>query len=100
MPQTIADAWINHHPLATPTGPPVAEVLTVAKRDLRAGETLDGVGGYTCYGAVDTRDGARDLLPIALAHGAVLQTDIACDAPIPMDAVEIQDSPIVALRDR
>ena len=55
MAETIADVWINGHALATPAGPPVAEVVTMAKRDLRAGESLDGIGGYTCYGAIDTR---------------------------------------------
>ena len=60
MAETIADAWINGHSLATPAGPPVAEVVTMAKRDLRLGESLDGIGGFTCYGAIDTRArGAR-----------------------------------------
>ena len=59
MPETIADVWINGHALASAVSPPVAEVVTMAKRDLRAGETLDGIGGYTCYGVVDTRGGLR-----------------------------------------
>jgi predicted homoserine dehydrogenase-like protein len=96
--ETIADVWINGHALATPTGPPVAEVVTMAKRDLRAGEQLDGIGGFTCYGAVDTRSRARGLLPIAWAHGAVLRTDVARDAPVPLDGVDIDDSlDVVAL---
>jgi predicted homoserine dehydrogenase-like protein len=71
----------------------------MAKRDLRAGETLDGIGGFTCYGAIDTRAGARGLLHIALAEGAVLRTDVPRDQPVPLDAVEIDESSeIVALR--
>jgi predicted homoserine dehydrogenase-like protein len=101
MAETIADVWINGHALATPAGPPVAEVVTMAKRDLRAGEPLDGIGGYTCYGAIDTRAGADGLLPIALAQGAVLRTDVPCDAPVALDAVDVDDSAeIVALRRR
>jgi len=101
MAETIADVWINGHALATPVGPPVAEVITVAKRDLRVGESLDGIGGYTCYGAIDTRARASGLLPIGLAKGAVLRADVSCDAPVPIDAVEIDESSeIVALRRR
>ena len=58
MAETIADVWINGHALATPVGPPVADVVTMAKRDLRAGESLDGIGGFTCYGAIDTLSGS------------------------------------------
>ena len=101
MAETIADAWINGHALATPAGPPVAEVITLAKRDLRAGEALDGIGGYTCYGAIDTRAGASGVLPITMARGAVLLTDVPRDAPIPLDAVELDESSeIAALRRR
>jgi len=101
MPETIADVWINGHALAVPPGPPVAEVVTVAKRDLRAGELLDGIGGYMCYGLIDTRARADGLLPIAFARGARLTADVACDAPIALDAVELdEDAPIVRLRAR
>lgn len=60
-----------------PTGAPrawVADVVAVAKRDLAAGEVLDGEGGYRVWGkllpaAESRRAGA---LPIGLAHGARL----------------------------
>ena len=101
MPETIADVWINGHALVTPPGPPVADVVAVAKRDLRAGELLDGIGGYTCYGHIDTWERADGLLPIAFAHGARLRSDVVRDAPIALDAVELDDgTPIVALRAR
>jgi predicted homoserine dehydrogenase-like protein len=64
-----------------PTGQPRgfrADVAAVAKRDLRAGERLDGEGGYTVWGklmrAADSlRIGA---LPIGLAHGVNLTRDV------------------------
>ena len=34
-------------------GGPVTEVVALAKRDLRAGETLDGIGGFTVYGMLE-----------------------------------------------
>ena len=100
MPETIADVWINGHALATPPGPPVADVVTMAKRDLQAGETLDGIGGYTCYGAVDTR-AAAGCSRSPWHEGAVLRTLCHADAPVPLDAVEIDESSeIAALRRR
>ena len=54
-----------------PLDHPVAEVMTVAKRDLRPGETLDEFGGYTVYGLMDRAEEAFRLssLPIDLADG-------------------------------
>jgi predicted homoserine dehydrogenase-like protein len=60
-----------------PTGQPHdfrGDVVAVAKRDLRAGERLDGEGGYTVWGkllpaSASLRSGA---LPIGLAHGVRL----------------------------
>jgi predicted homoserine dehydrogenase-like protein len=46
---TIARAFIQHDPTVTPIDGPVCEVLTMAKRDLKAGERLDGVGGFCAY---------------------------------------------------
>jgi len=44
-------------------------VLTMAKRDLRAGEVLDGIGGFTCYGTIDNAEVVRreQLLPMGLS---------------------------------
>jgi predicted homoserine dehydrogenase-like protein len=64
-----------------PTGQPrgfLGDVASVAKRRLRAGEMLDGEGGYTVWGkllpATATLD--RDALPIGLAHRVRLVRDI------------------------
>ena len=60
-----------------PDGGPVCEVLTVAKRDLKAGERLDGVGGFCTYGLVDNAPAARarSALPISLSEGCILRRD-------------------------
>ena len=47
---TIARAAVHKDPTVAPIGGPVCEVLTIAKRDLKAGERLDGVGGFCTYG--------------------------------------------------
>ncbi len=62
-----------------PTGvarAPIAEVACRAKRDLRAGETIDGEGGEHVYGMLRARDRRqrRRALPMGLARGARLVT--------------------------
>jgi predicted homoserine dehydrogenase-like protein len=63
------------------TGTPLewrADVVAVAKRNLKAGDVLDGEGGYTVYGKLvpASRSLAEDLLPIGLAHGVKVKRDM------------------------
>jgi len=99
MPRSIAEVALDGDPLWSPVGPPVADVVAVAKRDLRPGDVLDGIGGDCCYGQIDTVDGASGLLPIAFTEHARVVRSVAQDAPVALDAVEIDDTaPIVRLR--
>src|SRR5258705_8953260 len=50
---TIGRAAIHRDPTVAPIAGPVCEVVTVAKRNLRAGERLDGIGGFFNYWVVD-----------------------------------------------
>jgi predicted homoserine dehydrogenase-like protein len=55
------------------------DVVAVAKRALRAGEKLDGEGGYTVWGKLvpAVRSRAENALPIGLAHDVPLTCDVA-----------------------
>ena len=53
-PLTVAKLVIDHEPTIIPIAGPVSECITVAKKDLKAGETIDGIGGYTTYGSIAT----------------------------------------------
>ncbi|QNH53422.1 NAD(P)-dependent oxidoreductase [Selenomonas timonae] len=53
-PLTVASIVIDGEPTIIPLDGPVSECITVAKRDLKAGETIDGIGGYTTYGSIAT----------------------------------------------
>ena len=78
IPSTIARAVIHRDATVTPLNGPACEVVTVAKRDLKAGERLDGVGGFCAYGLIDNYVAARaeNALPIALSEDCVLIRDI------------------------
>jgi len=79
---TIGRAVVHHDPTVTPIAGPVCEVVAIAKRDLKAGERLDGVGGFCTYGLIDNRDAARAMraLPIGLSDGRELIRDVPKDA--------------------
>jgi predicted homoserine dehydrogenase-like protein len=89
IPSTIGRAVIHQDPTVAPLAGPVCEVVTIAKRDLKAGERLDGVGGFCSYGLIDNRAAARadDALPIGLSEDCVLRRDVAKDNVISFDDV-------------
>jgi predicted homoserine dehydrogenase-like protein len=77
-----------------PTGQPQGfrgDVVAVAKRDLRAGETLDGEGGYTVWGKLMPAQASLKVgaLPIGLAHRVKLNKAIAHGAVVGWSDVEI-----------
>jgi predicted homoserine dehydrogenase-like protein len=77
------------------------DAVAVAKRDLKAGEMLDGEGGYTVYGrlAPAARSKANRMLPIGLAHGIRLTRDVAAGAVVTEDDVAL-DAERLAVRVR
>jgi predicted homoserine dehydrogenase-like protein len=87
---TIGRAVIDRDPTVAPIAGPVCEVVTVAKRDLGAGERLDGVGGFCAYGLIDNAAAARAsaALPIGLSEGCVLRRDVSKDDVVSFDDVE------------
>jgi predicted homoserine dehydrogenase-like protein len=86
------------------TGAPIgfyADVVTVAKKDLGVGETLDGEGGYTVYGRLMPAQDSLGLtaLPLGLAHGAKLRRAVAAGDTLKWADVEIEtDQEYVDLR--
>src|SRR6516225_4189057 len=78
---TLGRAVVHRDATVAPMGGPVCEVLTIAKRDLKAGVRLDGIGGFCTYGLIDNSAAARAIsaLPIGLSEGCVLKRDISKD---------------------
>ena len=66
------------------------DCVATAKRALKAGETLDGEGGYTVWGKLmAARDSAaKRALPIGLAHKVKLTRDVAEGATVSWDDVD------------
>jgi predicted homoserine dehydrogenase-like protein len=91
IPHTIARAVLFQDPTVTPLGAPCCEVVSVSKRKLSAGEELDGIGGFTCYGSIENAATAqqRHLLPMGLSRGCRLKVDIPADREIAYNDVEL-----------
>ena len=87
-PSLVAEHW-------------TAEVAAVTKRDLVAGEAIDGVGGSMVAGIIDAAaDFRRDgLVPLGVLAGARLTRNVPVGALLTTADVELdQSSTIVALR--
>jgi predicted homoserine dehydrogenase-like protein len=95
---TIGRAIVHRDATVAPIAGPVCEVVTVAKRDLKAGERLDGIGGFCAYGLIENAATARAMsaLPIGLSEGCVLHKDVMKDAVLSFsDVAEPARDPLV-----
>lgn len=98
-PISVARAVIYGEATITSLPNPTAEVVAVAKRDLRPGEKLGPIGASDYYGNVRDTDSASRMLPLGLAAGATVTQSVAKGVEIPRSAVEPADgSFIVELR--
>jgi len=75
-----------------------AEVAAGAKRDLRAGEVIDGIGGDRVYGVIASAEQVKadHLVPLGLIAGARLTRDVRQDEVITQDDVEIDTTTTIA----
>ncbi|MBV9637186.1 MAG: NAD(P)-dependent oxidoreductase [Methylobacteriaceae bacterium] len=91
VPFTLARAVIMKDAAITPCGAPCVDVVAAAKRDLEAGEILDGLGHYMTYGLCENAQvvHAQRLIPIGLAEGCRLRRKIERDQILGYDDVEI-----------
>jgi predicted homoserine dehydrogenase-like protein len=91
VPNAIARVALLSDSVAKPLGGPVVEVCAVAKRDLRGGEVLDDYGMYLTYGeAVNSDEMCKArYLPEGLVEGCKLTRDVAKDAVITYDDIQL-----------
>jgi predicted homoserine dehydrogenase-like protein len=91
VPLSVARVALFKDVIIAPLAGPVVDVITTAKVDLQAGETLDGLGGYHTYGQCENADVvSRDnLLPMGLAEGCRLKRSVTKDQVLTYDDVEL-----------
>ncbi len=99
-PLTIAEAILDRVPSLAPTHWN-AEVVAGAKRELKAGDTIDGIGGTTVYGVIESATATKEqnLVPLGLLDGATLLRDVPIDGVLTADDVKLRPgTTIEALR--
>jgi predicted homoserine dehydrogenase-like protein len=97
---SVASVGLRGEPTGCATGFR-ADAVATAKRPLRAGEVLDGEGGYTVVGRLMPADDslARECLPLGLAHGCKLTRPVAAGEALRWADVAVDaSSPAVRLR--
>ncbi|HVR67786.1 MAG TPA: flagellar biosynthesis protein FlgA, partial [Verrucomicrobiae bacterium] len=90
---SVASACLRGEATGSPTGFR-GDAVATAKRDLAAGETLDGEGGFTVWGklmpaAASLRVGA---LPIGLAHHVKLRNAVKVGATVRWSDVVVEEN--------
>lgn len=73
------------------------DVITLAKKELKAGEYIDGLGGFATYGECENYGISKqeNLLPIGAAQGCKLKNDIKMDQALTYDDVILPKSRLV-----
>ncbi len=97
-PLTVAKLIIDGETTIVPKGGLVSECITVAKKDLKAGETIDGIGGYTTYGSIATKEesDAKGYVPYGLVtKGARMLKDAKKGQLLTLDMVELDTSTLI-----
>jgi predicted homoserine dehydrogenase-like protein len=91
VPLTVARAVLFRDAAVAPLAGPVCDVIAQAKRDLKAGEVLDGIGGFLTYGSIEnsTVCQAENLLPMGLSEGCRLKHDVSIDHALTYADVEV-----------
>jgi len=97
-PLTIYNACVNNEATIAPTCGMVADTITVAKKDLKAGERLDSIGGYTVYGSLERYEIAKreKLVPIGLINDrTILKRDVKKGEFITYDMIDLDESTLL-----
>ncbi len=94
-PLSVARAVIHNEAGIVSRERPSAEVVTVAKRDLDAGEKLGDIGGPDYYGWVYKVSEAEGMLPLGLAAGARTTRPVPKGSVISRMGVELAENSFV-----
>ena len=97
VPNSVARAVLFGDATIAAEGAPRVDVVTAAKVDLKAGELLDGIGGFKTYGLAENAEtaAAQRLLPMGLAENCVVSRDIARDSVLTYDDVDVPPGRLV-----
>lgn len=97
-PRTIAKAVLEHDHAIVPQGAPVSDTVAVTKKDIKAGERVDGIGGYCVRGVIEKHSETLEKghIPIGLIVGnTIAKRDIPEGTFITEEDVELDTTTTV-----
>jgi len=91
---TVAEVVLNKRAILKPDSGFKTNVFAYAKKDLKKGETLDGLGGFCSYGLIEncTENKSKAGLPSCLAEDVLLKRDIPKDGKIYLEDIEYDEN--------
>jgi predicted homoserine dehydrogenase-like protein len=91
VPISVARVVLCGDAVIQPLGAPMVDVVATGKRALRAGEVIDGLGGFMTYGEAESyaTSRAQGLLPMGVAEGCRLKRDLPKDAALTYADVDL-----------
>lgn len=97
VPNTIARAVVFNDATIAPMGAPQVDVIAIAKKGLKAGEEIDGIGYYMTYGVCENSEivDSENLLPLGIAECCTLKNDIEKDQALTYDDVEVPENRLI-----
>jgi predicted homoserine dehydrogenase-like protein len=97
VPLSVARVALFRDVVIAPTHGPRVDVVAAAKVDLKAGDLIDGLGGYKTYGLCENADTthAQRLLPMGLAEGCRLRRDVAKDQVLTYADVDLPGARLI-----
>ncbi|MBA7561008.1 hypothetical protein ES708_02642 [subsurface metagenome] len=97
VPLTIAQIAIYGESSGHPLEKLTSECIVITKKNMKAGEVLDGIGEYCYRVSIERADIAKkeNFLPMGLAKGSILKVDVKKDTIITYDMVEIKNDSVL-----
>ena len=96
-PRSVGMAIIYNEPGLQPKTW-IAEVIGHAKKNLKKGEKIDGIGGFTTYGVTYPTTESTNLVPLGLLEGATVINEVSQGEPVTYDSIELPENLINNLR--
>jgi predicted homoserine dehydrogenase-like protein len=96
-PITIAHVMLDNAETLNTKKVPVAETITIAKKDLKPGDTSDALGGFTVYGMIEKAEVAREenLVPLGLTIGGIIKNPIKQGEAVCYSDIELDESQLI-----
>jgi predicted homoserine dehydrogenase-like protein len=91
IPITVSRGVLCNDTAVAPKGKPYCDAIAIAKKDLKKGDILDGIGGFSTYTLIDNSETSlkENLLPMGVAQNCVMKRDVSMDVPLKYSDVEL-----------